>query len=91
MPKFHITEDSVAGQRCFIVYAGDKPFMTLWEEGLNYDTLRRHLGSNVELADLQDIGAIHDTVKALGGSRDQVRDAIETWLKERGWLSPRKP
>lgn len=90
MPKFHIVEDSVAGARCFIVYEGNRPVITLWEESLNFDTLRRHLGSRVELKDLEDLGAIHDTVLGLGGDRNQVRGAIETWLKEKGWLTPRR-
>lgn len=89
MPRFKIVEDSVAGQRCFIIYDGGKPFITLWEDALNYDVLRRHLGGDVHLKDLEDIGAIHDTVLLLGGDRAQVRSAITTWLKEKGWLDPR--
>lgn len=92
MPRFRIVEDSVAGSRCFIVYEGQKPITTLWEEFLNYDTLRKHFADDIRLrgyTDLEDIGAIHDTVLQLGGSREQVRSAIEAWLKEKGWLQER--
>lgn len=91
MPRFRIVEDSVAGARCFIIYEGAKPFVTLWANELNYDTLRRTLGFNVELKDLEEIGAIHDTVIELGGSPTAVRTAIETWLKEKGWLDSKNP
>lgn len=92
MSRYHIVEDSVAGDRCFIVYdhansRTPRPVITIWHSELDYDSLQTHLGHH-RVGELQELGDLVRSVQSLGGDRDSVRNAVNAWFKEKGWLKP---
>lgn len=82
-PKYRVVQDGVGGQRCYIVYEGDKPLATIWEDQLFMEALSSRIA---DLTDVHEIGDVVQTVKALGGTREQVKEAVERLFKEKGWL-----
>lgn len=79
MSNLRLVKDSVAGQKCIIIYDGAKPLYTLWEgEDVNAKLfeLKLHLSGQA----VKDLEALLETMKTFDLTIDQISQAAATFI-----------
>lgn len=77
--------DSVAGDRCLIIYTDDKPTISIWESALSTHRGRAQaidqlLGATITAQMQGDLPNLITTIRALGGGYEQICDAVNVYL-----------
>lgn len=80
--KYRVQPDSVAGKPCVIVYDGDRPIVTIWDDEQALRLAARFFSELTE-KDSGELANLVTSIKALGGSREQLLDAIKRYLQDK--------
>jgi hypothetical protein len=76
--RYHASLDSVAGQKCVVIYRNNTPIVTLWDGD---NMLQKVKSVRPELA--TEIGGLWLTMRSLGSSSQEIYDAIMTLLRDK--------
>lgn len=78
--KYRVQPDSVAGQPCVVIYDGEKPLLTIWDDPQALQHAARFFSFLTE-EDSGELANLVKSIRALGGSREQLLGAIQTYLQ----------
>lgn len=80
--RYRAVPDSVAGSPCVIIYDGAKPILTIWDDRSAIEHAARFFATLTE-QDEGELANLVQSIKTLGGSREQLLGAIQTYLQDK--------
>ena len=80
--KYRAVADSVAGSKCVIVYDGERPILTIWDDEKAIIQAAKFFSTLTE-QDEGELANLVTSIRTLGGSYEQLLGAIQTYLHDK--------
>lgn len=80
MSDYRVVADTVGGAPCVIIYKGDIPLVSIWDDEQVLG-IQRVMWENPALAG--EVADLVHTIRSLGGGFHELRSALAEYFKER--------
>lgn len=84
MSDYRIVPDSVGGTKCLVVYRGDKPLVTVWDDGQALGAAKNLVQLFNDNPEIQaDMQGLVQLVHSLGGGYSALQGALTEYFKSK--------